>query len=380
MKSVYPAVTVICVTYNHVKYIREALDSFLMQKTDFPFEIVVHDDASTDGTQEVLLEYKRKFPKIVKLQLEKKNQYSQGNIEFITKLYKNANGKYIAHCEGDDYWTDSNKLQAQFDFMESNPGYAVCFHPVSIIQDKKSSEKPKLYPVYDEHSAFTFERLLKENYIQSNSAMFRYNDKIVIPKDIMPIDWYLNIYYAHTGNSKIGFLKEPMSVYRRHEDGVWWQDGSNELMFWKKNAEPHIRMHVEVIKLFADSATKNKAAAIAAAAVTMRTITEVSRKYADNGLLRDVSRIAPDILAEAALSIADELSEYKNLYGALDQETVQLREDIDKMKRHALELEKGITTLENQLEQIYNSKRYKVGEALSSIVHLADKMKKPKKK
>lgn len=128
-----PLVSICCVTYNHVQFIRKCLDGFLMQKTDFPIEILIHDDCSTDGTTEIIREYEAKYPELIFPLYEEENQYQQGKaaeIDFYN--YRRARGKYIAYCEGDDYWTDPLKLQKQVDFMEANPEYSVCFHDFQV--------------------------------------------------------------------------------------------------------------------------------------------------------------------------------------------------------------------------------------------------------
>ena len=124
-----PLVSICCITYNHASFIRKCLDGFLMQQTDFPIEILIHDDCSTDGTTEIIREYEAKYPDLIFPLYEEENQYQQGKaaeIDFYN--YRRARGKYIAYCEGDDYWTDPLKLQKQVDFMETNPEYSVCFH------------------------------------------------------------------------------------------------------------------------------------------------------------------------------------------------------------------------------------------------------------
>ena len=128
-----PLVTVSCIAYNHEKYIARALDSFLKQKTDFPFEIVIHDDASTDRTAEIIREYAEKYPDIIRPMYQTENQYSKG-ISNISGAFNfpRAEGKYIAMCEGDDYWIDDTKLQRQADYMEAHPECTMCFH-LSLI-------------------------------------------------------------------------------------------------------------------------------------------------------------------------------------------------------------------------------------------------------
>ena len=133
-------VTVICATFNQEKYIRKALDGFLLQKTNFPYEIIVHDDASGDNTPNVIKEYADKFPDLIVPVLQKENQFSKG--VHITKelLIPMARGKYIALCEGDDYWSDANKLQAQFDAMEQHPECSICVHRTQGISEDETQE------------------------------------------------------------------------------------------------------------------------------------------------------------------------------------------------------------------------------------------------
>ena len=115
-----PLVSISCITYNHKQYIRDAIEGFLMQITNFPVEILIHDDASTDGTAEIIREYEKQYPWLIKPVYQTENQYSKHN-GIISKIqYVRALGKYIAFCEGDDYWTDPYKLQKMVDFLESN--------------------------------------------------------------------------------------------------------------------------------------------------------------------------------------------------------------------------------------------------------------------
>lgn len=116
-------VTVICDAFNHAPYIRNTLDHFVNQRVNFPFEILIHDDASTDGTAEIIREYAEKYPELLVPILQKENQYSKGVAILNTEL-KKVRGKYIAFCEGDDHWPDLDKLQKQYDFLESHPEYS----------------------------------------------------------------------------------------------------------------------------------------------------------------------------------------------------------------------------------------------------------------
>ena len=116
-----PMVSICCLAYNQKKYIKKTIDSFLSQKTSFDFEIIIHDDASSDGTQDIIRKYVEKYPdKIIPI-FQKQNQYSKGVENSITFCYPQARGKYIALCEGDDYWCDDYKLEKQVTIFESNP-------------------------------------------------------------------------------------------------------------------------------------------------------------------------------------------------------------------------------------------------------------------
>ena len=121
-------VTVRCITYNQKEYIRQCLDGFVLQQTNFRFEAIVHDDASTDGTAEIVREYAEKFPDIIKPIFETENQYSKHDGSLGRILNAHTRGKYVAICEGDDYWTDPHKLQKQADFLDANPQCSLTYH------------------------------------------------------------------------------------------------------------------------------------------------------------------------------------------------------------------------------------------------------------
>lgn len=147
-----PLVSICCVTYNHEKYIADAIESFLMQKTDFPFEIIIHDDASTDNTAKIIREYEERYPKIIKAIYQKENQYSKG-VSIQSFYLKYLQGKYIAICEGDDYWTDPYKLAKQVNFLESNPNYIATAHNVRTINEHGEEVEDSInpYKIYPSH-------------------------------------------------------------------------------------------------------------------------------------------------------------------------------------------------------------------------------------
>ncbi len=140
-------VSVMCVAYNQEKYIAHTLDSILAQKTDFDYEIIVHDDASTDNTAQIILEYAKKFPGIIRTIIQKENQYSKLKALPLNVPRKNigemymfslAKGKYYAHCEGDDYWCDNMKLQKQVDLLEQHPECGICVHKVQYVHEDET--------------------------------------------------------------------------------------------------------------------------------------------------------------------------------------------------------------------------------------------------
>ena len=136
MTELNPIISVCMITYNHEAFISEAIEGVLMQKTSFPFELIISDDCSTDKTREICLKYKSKYPDIIRLLLPESNL---GMTKNFIETIKSATGEYIAICEGDDYWTDQLKLQKQIDFMEVNTEYSVCFHRYKIF-DNESGE------------------------------------------------------------------------------------------------------------------------------------------------------------------------------------------------------------------------------------------------
>nr|WP_319397853.1 glycosyltransferase [uncultured Carboxylicivirga sp.] len=217
-----PIVSICCLSYNHEAYIEESIDSFLMQETTFPFEILIHDDASTDNTQKIIKKYQELFPQIIKpiyQTINQKSIYKSGmNPRFN---FPRAIGKYIATCEGDDYWTDPLKLQKQVDFLEANTKYAATFHKNKIyFEDKKEFETPN-----DIIQEITLEKILYENVLglSTCSALFvgynikRFNDwnKFEIPFG----DWFIWILCAKNG--RINYDNNTKGVYRIHNKGIW---------------------------------------------------------------------------------------------------------------------------------------------------------------
>lgn len=169
--KIKPCVAINCITYNHEPYIREALDGFVMQKTNFPFVAVVHDDASTDGTSEILREYAEKYPDMIIPIYEKENQYSKGNgilRNIVWSACLATGAKYIAFCEGDDYWTDPLKLQKQVDYLEEHPDCSlVCSNYNSFIQKEK-----KILLYNGKSGRISYKDLILHNYVATLTSVF----------------------------------------------------------------------------------------------------------------------------------------------------------------------------------------------------------------
>ena len=212
-------VSISCIVYNQRNFIEEALDSFLMQITDFPFEILVHDDASIDGTTEIIKKYESRFPNLIKPLYQKENQYSKGkkiNIEFN---FPRAKGKYIALCEGDDYWTDPKKLQKQVNFMELNNEYVLCYHLSKMLIGNRISDitYPPIGKDYTKKELLTTTTL-----IPTASKLFRNIYTENRKKELLDFaeDTLFNVYLGFYGCCK--FLNDiNPSIYRTHSNGIW---------------------------------------------------------------------------------------------------------------------------------------------------------------
>ena len=210
-------VSISCITYNHSAYIRQCLDGMLMQQTTFGFEILIHDDCSTDGTDDIIREYVSRYPQIIKPLFEEENQYQQGKpIGTIVWNLPRAKGKYIAMCEGDDYWTDPLKLQKQVDFMEANPEYSMCFHKVEVISHDKNDEN--LYSHLQEKE-YTASEIYEKWTVPTCSVLYnRHKFKLLRPKKCLFGDIVLFLSLANGG--KLFCLDIIGGVYRRHQKGV----------------------------------------------------------------------------------------------------------------------------------------------------------------
>jgi len=216
-------VSICCITYNHERYIKDAIEGFLMQKTNFKYEILIYDDASTDDTANIIREYEKRFPGLIKPIYQEENQYSKGVKVDMEYNLKRAKGKYIALCEGDDYWTNPYKLQKQVNFLEKNQKFSMCFHTVKKVDENKNILH--YYKGFDPRGkkVKNLKDIITENYIPTCSVVFRnhlinYSDYEVLSNRLFFGDWVIHILNAKEG--PIYYFNEDMAVYRVTSTGV----------------------------------------------------------------------------------------------------------------------------------------------------------------
>lgn len=247
-KRIKPLIVIRCATYNHNPYLRDALEGFVMQKTDFPFVAIVHDDASTDGTVAILREYAERYPDIILPIYEEENQYSKkdGSLRQIMSIAFNTTGaKYIALCEGDDYWTNTLKLQKQVDFLESHPEYTYIFHN-AIIHWEDNAHPDKYMADYVPGDVSPLQ-LYNSWLVPTASVVFR--------REILQSDTYIKslgipnavfgdvqIAIASGFHGKIYYLAECMSVYRKLTNGA---TAKFDIAPWS-----HIKTRIELSKIY----------------------------------------------------------------------------------------------------------------------------------
>lgn len=224
-------VSVLCTAYNHEQYIRSALESFVSQKTGFAFEVLVNDDASSDGTAAIIREYEEKYPEIIRPFYQKENQFSKG-IGYIYEniFYPHARGKYFAFCEGDDYWTDESKLQRQVDFLESHPDYSACVHNTvlhfcnsdrpdePLIPSRGDHEMPLEDIIRGPQSSYHTSSLLARRELITQRPDFY---QAAVSHGFADYAWALLLWLK----GGIWFIDRNMSVYRICSNQAAWSSG-----------------------------------------------------------------------------------------------------------------------------------------------------------
>lgn len=220
-----PLVSICCITYNHEKYIEDALEGFLIQETDFPFEILIHDDASTDKTADIIREYEARYPNLIKPICQTENQFTKGVNPNYKYNFPRAKGKYIALCEGDDYWISSNKIKRQFDMMEANQDIGMVHTDVLYIDSNNQPIKPP-------DSYYCFKDRVRQGYvfwdllINGNSIL---TVSVMIKRNLIEhySEWFYFDYWLFLDVSRkslVSFISDKMVAYRRHQGGIMLSD------------------------------------------------------------------------------------------------------------------------------------------------------------
>jgi len=225
-KGTVPLVSITCITYNHVKFIRDAIEGFLMQETTFPVEILIHDDASTDGTADIVREYEAKYPHLIKPIYQTENQYSKGlkPSRYMRPLQR---GVYVALCEGDDYWTDPAKLQIQVEYLEAHPECVISGHDAFILDEYGNRVSESKLPDCHKRDYSSEDLLYGRAWILTMSWVFRNTlgkDWIPEKAHITNGDLFTTSLLGHYGGSKYHTDIEP-ACYRVHPGGVWSKKG-----------------------------------------------------------------------------------------------------------------------------------------------------------
>lgn len=228
VNNIIPVVSVTVATYQHVNYIKECLDGILMQKTNFPIEIIIGEDGSTDGTQEICKEYAHAHTDKIRLFIRdrKLSQYKDkdGSIQRFNGLWNrmSCRGKYIAFCEGDDYWTDPLKLQKQVDFLESHPDYVMCSHCFKQYMQKEGIYNDEWYGDISDSIVYDLDTLIHGGwYHHPLSVMFR-SDKLNLQEYARyPYSMDAVLFFHLLKKGPGIMLNEDMAVYRIHTGGVW---------------------------------------------------------------------------------------------------------------------------------------------------------------
>lgn len=257
MKNNENLVSIQCIVFNQKDHIKKCLDGFVMQKTNFKFEVIVYDDCSTDGTRDIIEEYSNRYPETIKTIFPEHNiAKSEGFYKINQLVYNQMNGKYIAFCEGDDYWTDENKLQIQVDYLENHPELVGCFHK-SV---RKNIVNPEVKDIYfpqavlkNVKEVYTNKDIQKKYFIETCSVMYRF-DKYkedflsTYPQKIVNGDTYMLNYFSLHGN--IGYIDRLMSVKTMNDFGIWNSQKQSTDEKNMKYAEEIVRLPIALNNLY----------------------------------------------------------------------------------------------------------------------------------
>lgn len=250
-----PIVSTLMLTYNHAQYIAQAIESVLSQETEYPFELIVCDDASTDNTQDIIRRYAEKDERVI-LSLQQRNTKFGKNFADGCSLIR---GKYVAFCEGDDYWTSPHKLQKQVSFLEQNPDFTVCAHRVQMLcMNGQPNTQPQF--IYKDCTAdeqrikngvFYADEAIDNYYFQTGSLVLRWIFSKGLPhwfRKRMMFDHF--IFMLHAVEGKIKYFDEVMSIWRRHGGGYTWLQTEDKGLFFQKEGDDWISMYDRMDQFF----------------------------------------------------------------------------------------------------------------------------------
>ena len=219
-----PLVSICCIAFNHKNFIGQALESFLMQETTFPVEIYIHDDASTDGTTQIIREYQAKYPQLIRSILQSENQYTKEGNTTVSNFLLSARGEYIAFCEGDDFWTAANKLELQVAYLKAHPNVAISFHDVIRVNEQGERISPsKIKDLVGSNQPLKLRNYvdMAQALIPAVSAVFRNVPIKYGPRSrsLVILDVYRHARLSEYGEAhNIGIT---MAAHRVHSGGIW---------------------------------------------------------------------------------------------------------------------------------------------------------------
>lgn len=219
--AVRPTVSILTITFNHAKFVAECIESAMGQQTNFPFEMVIGEDCSTDETRRICLDYQRKYPGRIRLLLPERNT---GNFENFRRVLAACRGEYIALLEGDDYWTAPDKLAVQVELLRTHADWSACIHNVTVLNEQ-GIHAPQPFFETDPGPVFREADFAERNFVPTCSCVFRHREPLGLPDwyydpQANPYpDWILHVVNARQG--LFGYIHRILGVHRRHAGGVW---------------------------------------------------------------------------------------------------------------------------------------------------------------